>query len=230
MGQRWAAPLPAVCPGPFKSLHTYARTPCGCEHAVHAEQPHTHKLFKKVTSGSKFLVSARPTITFFFLKLCVHGLRSSSVAQAQISVACSWYGHHVCSTESVSYDSVCFHSRRPLHPAQVSPCSVIHGSVWVKMHNEFVKRDWRNHERYCLNYWLAARPICFVWCGQPALATELTNLIKCTKCYSLTSPVGAIMAPEIERSPRGVFYALAGDCLCQLADCIDYIDLQQLFG
>lgn len=190
---------------------------------------HTHTLLKRATSGFKFLVSTRLTMTFIFLKLCVYGLRSSSVAQVQISLGCSWkperYGHHVCSAESMSYDWVCLRSRRPLHPGQFSSCSVIHGSVWVKMHNEFIKGDWRNHERYCLNYWLAARSICFVWYGQPALATELTNLIKCTKCYSPTSPVGAIMASEIERSPRGVFYSLAGDCLCQLADCIDYIDL-----
>lgn len=104
-------------------------------------------------------------------------------------------------------------------------CSVTHARVWVKMHNGLMKRDWRNHERYCLNYWPAARSICFVWRAQPAAAARLTNLIKCTKCYSLTSPWGAIMAPQIERSPRGVFYSLAGDCLCQLADCIDYIDL-----
>lgn len=184
---------------------------------------------RKRLSVWSFLSPLAPSATFVFPKLCAHGLRSSSVAHVQVSLGCSWKpescGPGVCSAESVTYDWVCLRSRRPLHPGQFCSRSVIHGCVWVKMHNEFMKRDWRNHERYCLNYWLAARSICFVWCGQPAPATQLTNLIKCTKCYSLTSPVGAIMAPEIERSPRGVFYSLAGDCLCQLADCIDYIDL-----
>lgn len=120
---------------------------------------------------------------------------------------------------------VCVRDRGVLSIQELSLCSLIHGSVWVKMHNEFIKGDWRNQERYRLNYWLKARPIRPLWDRQPTLSTELTNLIKCTKCYTLTSPLGAIMALEIERSPPGVFYLLAGDCLCQLADCIDYIDL-----
>lgn len=119
----------------------------------------------------------------------------------------------------------CVCDRPILSFQELSLWSLIHGSVWVKMHNEFIKQDWRNQERYCLNYWHRARPICFLRDRQPTLSTELTNLIKCTKCYTLTSPLGAIMAQEIERSPPGVFYLLAGDCLCQLADCIDYIDL-----
>lgn len=72
-------------------------------------------------------------------------------------------------------------SRRPLLPARFPSRSVIHRSVWVKMHNELMKRDWRNHGRYRLNYWPAARPICLPWRGQPAPAAQLTNLIKCTK-------------------------------------------------
>lgn len=107
----------------------------------------------------------------------------------------------------------------------ISLCSLIHVCVWLKMHNDFIKGDWRNQERYCLNYWPRARAIGSRSELQPTLSAELTNLIKCTKSYTITSPLGAIMALEIERSPPGVFYLLAGDCLCQLADCIDYIDL-----
>lgn len=134
------------------------------------------------------------------------------------------YWRYVCPVEWMSYDFV-FVIEVSFPSASFSCRSLIHGSVWVKMHNEFIKGDWCNQKRYCLNYWLRARPICSLWDRQPTLSTELTNLIKCTKCYTLTSPLGAIMAREIERSPPGVFYVLAGDCLCQLADCIDYIDL-----
>lgn len=131
----------------------------------------------------------------------------------------------ITSTRLSGWVMTCVRDRGVLSIQELSLCSLIHGSVWVKMHNEFIKGDWRNQERYCLNYWLRARPIRSLWDRQPTLSTELTNLIKCTKCYTLTSPLGAIMALEIERSPPGVFYLLAGDCLCQLADCIDYIDL-----
>lgn len=162
------------------------------------------------------------------LKLYVYRPRTFAVTQVQISFGCSWkrekYGRYVRPVEWMSYDFV-FVIKASFPSRSFSLRSLIHGSVWVKMHNEFIKGDWRNQERYCLNYWLRARPICSLWDQQPTLSTELTNLIKCTKCYTLTSPLGAIMAPEIERSPPGVFYLLAGDCLCQLADCIDYIDL-----
>lgn len=158
--------------------------------------------------------------------LYMYRLRTSTVTQVQISLGCSWkrekYRHYIRPVERMSYDfvfviEVSFPSR--------SLCSLIHESVWVKMHNEFIKGDWRNQERYWLNYWLTSRPLCSLWGGQPTLSSELANLIKCTKCYTLTSPPGAIMSVEIERSPPRVFYLLAGDCLCQLADCIDDIDL-----
>lgn len=53
----------------------------------------------------------------------------------------------------------CVCDRTVLSVQGLSLSSLIHGSVWVKMHNEFIKVDWRNQERYCLNYWLGARPI-----------------------------------------------------------------------
>lgn len=153
--------------------------------------------------------------------------RTFAVSLVQISLGCSWkrekYGHYVYLVEWMSYD-LCLWAGHSL-VQKLSLCSLIHGSVWVKMHNEFIKGDWRNQQRYCLNYWHRAKPISFLGDRKPTLSTELTNLIKCTKRYTLTSPQGAIMAQEIERSPLGVFYLLAGDCLCQLADCIDYIDL-----
>lgn len=42
---------------------------------------------------------------------------------------------------------------------ELSVCPLIHGSVWVKMHNELIKGDCCNQERYCLNYWHMARAI-----------------------------------------------------------------------
>lgn len=161
-------------------------------------------------------------------KLYVHRLRTFAVTQVQISLGCRWkrekYGHYVCPVEWLSYDFM-FVTKTSSPSRSFCFVSLIHGSVWLKMHNEFIKGDWRNQERYCLNYWLRARPVCSLWDRQPNLSSELTNLIKCTKCYTLMSPLGTIMALEIERSPPGVFYLLVGDCLCQLADCIDYIDL-----
>lgn len=147
--------------------------------------------------------------------------------KSKLALAAAEQGRNmdITSTPLSGWLTACVRDRDVLSIQELSLCSLIHGSVWVKMHNEFIKGDWRNQERYCLNYWQRARPFRSLWDRQPALSTELTNLIKCTKCYTLTSPLGAIMAPEIERSPPGVFYLLAGDCLCQLADCIDYIDL-----
>lgn len=103
----------------------------------------------------------------------------------------------------MSYDFACYQGVLSTQELSVRP--LIHGSVWVKMHNEFIRGDWCNHKRYCLNYWRIARPIRSLWNQPPSLSTELANLIKCTKSYTLTSPSGAIMAPEIERSPLGVF-------------------------
>lgn len=163
------------------------------------------------------------------LKLYVFRPRTA-VTQVQISLGCSRkrekYGHYVCPAEWMSYDFV-FVMEVSFSSRSFSLCSLIHGSVWVKMHNELIKEDWRNQERYWLNYWLRARRSVLAEISGRTLSTPLTNLIKCTKCYTLTSPSGAIMAVKIERSSpgEGVFYLLARDCLCQLADCIDYIDL-----
>lgn len=161
------------------------------------------------------------------LKLYAYRPRTA-VTQVQISLGCSRkrekYGDYVCPVEWMSYDFV-FVTEASFPSRSFSLCSFIHGSVWVKMHNEFIKGDWRNQERWWLNYWIRARWSVLPEISSRTLSTLLVNLIKCTKCYTLTSPSGAIMAVKIERSPPGVFYLLARDCLCQLADCIDYIDL-----
>lgn len=163
------------------------------------------------------------------LLLYVHRPRTA-VTQVQISLGCSRkrekYGHYVCPAEWMSYAFVFAMEVSFSILEYFSRRSLIHGCVWVKMHNEFIKEDWCNQERYWLNYWLRARRSVLPEISSRTLSTLLTNLIKCTKCYTLTSPLGAIMAVKIERSPSGgYFYLLARDCLCQLADCIDYIDL-----
>lgn len=139
------------------------------------------------------------------LKLSVYRPRTA-VTQVQISLGCSRkrekYGDYVCPAEWMSYDFVCvmevsFPSR------SFSLSSLNHGSVWVKMHNEFIKGDWRNQERCWLNYWIRARRSVPSEISGRTLSTPLANLIKSTKCYTLTSPSGAIMAVKIERSPPG---------------------------
>lgn len=139
------------------------------------------------------------------LKLYVYRPRTA-VTQVQISLGCSRkrekYGDYVCPVEWMSYDFV-FVMEVSFPCRSFSLCSLIHGSVWVKMHNEFIKGDWRNQERCWLHYWIRARWSVLPEISSRTLSTLLTNLIKCTKCYTLTSPSGAIMAVKIERSPPG---------------------------
>lgn len=140
--------------------------------------------------------------------LYMYRLRTSAVTQVQISLGCSWkrekYRHYTRPVERMSYDfvfviEVSFPSR--------SLCSLIHESVWVKMHNEFIKGDGCNQERYWLNYWLTSRPVCSLWDGQPTLSSELANLIKCTKCYTLTSPPGGnYVSRDWKISTKGILF------------------------
>ena len=201
--------------------------PRGCEQMVISEWSNHTKLHLEGDFTRLRWDDCHQTVAAIALKLYVCRLRTCAVTQVQISLGRSWkrekYGHYVCPVEWMSYDFVFVITAS--FPSSFCLCSLIHWSVWVQMHNEFIRGDWRNQERYCLNYWLRARSICSLCDRRAALSTELTNLIKCTKCHTLTSPPGAIMAVGIERSPPGVFYLLLGDCLCQLADCIDYIDL-----
>lgn len=150
------------------------------------------------------------------LKLYVYRPRTA-VTQVQISLGCSRkrekYGHYVGHAEWMSYDFVfVMEVSSPSHG--FSLCSLIHGSVWVKMHNELIKGDWCNQERYWFNYWLRARRSVLAEISSRTLSTLLANLIKYTKCYTLTSPLGAIMAVKIERSPPGGYFTYWQEIAC----------------
>lgn len=144
---------PVVMPGPCKSSHVCVCvcvwSPCRLGH-VHGPL----YMFRRGSPGGdavaaqllgKKKVSRGGTWSF------IGRHRSRAVTQVQISLGCGEtekYGRYIRRVEWMT-NGCRSRSQRSFLPGMLllffsffSP--LIHGSVWVKMHNEFIKGHWRN--------------------------------------------------------------------------------------